>query len=331
MPSATTSSRGMVRCCAGHQPLSMQGKARRGHHYYACGYAAGYGDDAAPEAHAGQKIDLCSRGLARAARPALLRAANLRAAAPRAAGEAVARPGSRASARDGKLAGTRSSASRSRSSTARSRRRSIAFEDGIEPELVSRAHRRASRRQRSPRGSARRRLALSARRPRTTSLLASSTRVPDLTKSLARGRAGDQAPGLRRPSTCRSPTTRSSRRIEISATVSEAVADAFENAKALQKGSVVGRGHSGGGIRTRDLRVMSPTSYLAAPPRGVCSMLATGAWLKGGAWRSDACGAALLECRSYVRGCSQGRGGRHRQQLDAAAGRRRCRRSGSGG
>ena len=26
---------------------------------------------------------------------------------------------------------------------------------------------------------------------------------------------------------------------------------------------------SGGGIRTRDLRVMSPTSYLTAPPRGV--------------------------------------------------------------
>src|SRR3712207_8613557 len=28
-----------------------------------------------------------------------------------------------------------------------------------------------------------------------------------------------------------------------------------------------GVGHSGGGIRTRDLRVMSPTSYQAAPPR----------------------------------------------------------------
>jgi hypothetical protein len=27
--------------------------------------------------------------------------------------------------------------------------------------------------------------------------------------------------------------------------------------------------YSGGGIRTRDLRVMSPTSYLTAPPRGV--------------------------------------------------------------
>jgi hypothetical protein len=32
--------------------------------------------------------------------------------------------------------------------------------------------------------------------------------------------------------------------------------------------------YSGGGIRTRDLRVMSPTSYLAAPPRGSLSMLA---------------------------------------------------------
>jgi hypothetical protein len=27
--------------------------------------------------------------------------------------------------------------------------------------------------------------------------------------------------------------------------------------------------YSGGGIRTRDLRVMSPTSYQTAPPRGV--------------------------------------------------------------
>src|SRR4051812_29055589 len=29
-----------------------------------------------------------------------------------------------------------------------------------------------------------------------------------------------------------------------------------------------GLSSSGGGIRTRDLRVMSPTSYLTAPPRG---------------------------------------------------------------
>lgn len=31
---------------------------------------------------------------------------------------------------------------------------------------------------------------------------------------------------------------------------------------------------SGGGIRTRDLRVMSPTSYQTAPPRGVKEMIA---------------------------------------------------------
>ena len=31
--------------------------------------------------------------------------------------------------------------------------------------------------------------------------------------------------------------------------------------------SAVETGNSGGGIRTRDLRVMSPTSYQAAPPR----------------------------------------------------------------
>jgi hypothetical protein len=32
--------------------------------------------------------------------------------------------------------------------------------------------------------------------------------------------------------------------------------------------AAVRTGYSGGGIRTRDLRVMSPTSYQAAPPRG---------------------------------------------------------------
>ena len=35
----------------------------------------------------------------------------------------------------------------------------------------------------------------------------------------------------------------------------------------LQALCLVGR-DSGGGIRTRDLRVMSPTSYQTAPPRG---------------------------------------------------------------
>ncbi|PZR65201.1 MAG: hypothetical protein DLM63_12660, partial [Solirubrobacterales bacterium] len=46
---------GMVHCATGHQPLSMQGKARKGHHYYACSYGATYGDTASTEVHADQK------------------------------------------------------------------------------------------------------------------------------------------------------------------------------------------------------------------------------------------------------------------------------------
>jgi hypothetical protein len=34
----------MVHCATGHHPLSMQGKARKDHHYYACSYGATYGD-----------------------------------------------------------------------------------------------------------------------------------------------------------------------------------------------------------------------------------------------------------------------------------------------
>ncbi len=66
------------------------------------------------------------------------------------------------------------------------------------------------------------------------------------------------------------------RRIEISATVSEAVAEAFHNAEDLPEEvqGVAQRANSGGGIRTRDLRVMSPTSYLTAPPRGALENVA---------------------------------------------------------
>jgi hypothetical protein len=46
---------GMVRCQTGHQPLSMRGNARKGHHYYACSYGSTYGDTAAGDVHAGQK------------------------------------------------------------------------------------------------------------------------------------------------------------------------------------------------------------------------------------------------------------------------------------
>ena len=46
---------GMVKCCAGHAPRSMQGKARKGHHYYSCSYSDDYGETAAIAQHAGQR------------------------------------------------------------------------------------------------------------------------------------------------------------------------------------------------------------------------------------------------------------------------------------
>ena len=55
--------------------------------------------------------------------------------------------------------------------------------------------------------------------------------------------------------------------------------------------------YSGGGIRTRDLRVMSPTSYLAAPPRGGLLMLARWGW-----WRAGVCGAWGLDCAGVFDG-----------------------------
>src|SRR4051795_10169121 len=49
---------------------------------------------------------------------------------------------------------------------------------------------------------------------------------------------------------------------------------------------------SGGGIRTRDLRVMSPTSYLTAPPRVAAAQISTVPLTipaaVGAAWRSAA-------------------------------------------
>jgi site-specific DNA recombinase len=39
--------RGFVHCATGHNALRMQGKSRKGHTYYACGYRASYGDNAA--------------------------------------------------------------------------------------------------------------------------------------------------------------------------------------------------------------------------------------------------------------------------------------------
>src|ERR1700748_1070969 len=47
---------------------------------------------------------------------------------------------------------------------------------------------------------------------------------------------------------------------------------------------------SGGGIRTRDLRVMSPTSYQTAPPRGGLLILAAVGWIGQKNRRCSSCG-----------------------------------------
>ena len=92
--------------------------------------------------------------------------------------------------------------------------------------------------------------------------------------------------------------------------------------------------YSGGRIRTCDLRVMSPTSYLAAPPRGGLWMVATVGRL-GEGWRRFAQATSrlrrALECRPHVGGLQKGRGDRRRHQLGAAAGRRRRRGPGVAG
>ena len=82
---------GMVRCCTGHQSLSMHGKARKGPHYYTCAYSTSYGASAALEAHGGQSRYPFAR-TGSSARAALLRATDLRADALRQARQAATRP-----------------------------------------------------------------------------------------------------------------------------------------------------------------------------------------------------------------------------------------------
>lgn len=64
--------------------------------------------------------------------------------------------------------------------------------------------------------------------------LAEQTRAVPRPLEVATGRTPHVQRQVFEASTSRSPTDKASRRVELSATVSEAVADAFENAKVLQ-------------------------------------------------------------------------------------------------
>jgi len=222
---------GMVRCCAGHAPLSMQGKARKGHHYYACAYSQNYGDAAALEAHDGQKWvsvreDWLERLVVRFFEQRIFGPMRLDKLAKQ------LRAHAREQRRNGKLAGTRI-----RQQIAELDRKIkaqvTALERGIEPELVS--ERIAELRgEKEAIEDALADLGAEREEAEEDELTEQLERIPDLTEALR------EAPAAVRRQVFESfdlqiAYDKAEHRVELTATVSEAVADAFDNAKALQK------------------------------------------------------------------------------------------------
>ena len=225
----------------------MKGRARKGHHYYACAYAAELRRDRGPRGPRRPEVGLRARGLARAARAALLRAADLRPDARREAREAASGPRPRAAAQRQARRDPDAPADR-RSSSARSRPRWWRSRRGSSPNWSpSGSPSSAARRQALEEALAR--LGAERQEAEDEELTEQLARIPDLTQALR------EAPVAIKRQVFESfdlqiAYDKRSGRVELTATVSEAVADAFENAKALQSGGLQ-RGterHSGGGI-----------------------------------------------------------------------------------
>jgi site-specific DNA recombinase len=221
---------GTVRCCSGHNGLAMQGKARKGHYYYACAYANSYGEDAAIEAHGGQKwLSLREDRLLRL----VLRFFERRVFGPMRVEklEKQMRAQDRAQCRGDKLAGTRI-----RKQIAdldrRIKAQVVALEDGIEPDLVA-ARISELRSDKSALEEALGGMDGDTEEIEADDLTERLGRLPDLTKALE-----EASPEVQRQVfeafDLQIVYDKAARRVEISATVSEAVADAFENAKALR-------------------------------------------------------------------------------------------------
>jgi site-specific DNA recombinase len=221
---------GMVRCQTGHQPLSMQGKARKGHHYFACSYGSTYGDTAAADVHAGQKwiylredalLPLVERFFAeRVFGPVRL--------------DKLARQ-IKAHRKDERRAG-RQLAARLRQQIADADRKLRlqvqALEDGVDAELVTAriAELRADRQAAEDVLAEIPAVELEAEADELAERLA---KIPDLTEQLRKASRAVQrqvfeAFGLE------IRFDKAERRIEVSATISEAVADAFENTETLR-------------------------------------------------------------------------------------------------
>ena len=225
---------GMVHCATGHQPLSMHGKARKGHHYYACSYGKDYGDVAAFETHAGQKW-------------IYLREDALQPLVEKFFAERIFGP-----MRLDKLARQLKNHERDRKRTQRhtaTRLRQLitdaerrikvqvqALEDGVEASVVTA---RITELQADITAAE---ADLAELDPQETEaeeadLNARLSKLPDLTEQLRNApreiqRQTYEAFGLR------IEFDKVEKRIEISATVTQAVADAFENTRALQEGGL---------------------------------------------------------------------------------------------
>jgi hypothetical protein len=221
---------GMVRCQTGHQPLSMQGKARKDHHYYACSYGATYGDTAAADAHAGQKwIYLREDALL----PVVERFFAERIFGPMRL-DKLARQ-LKAHRNDERRVG-RQRATRLRQEVAdidrKLRVQVQALEDGVDAELVMAriAELRVDRQAAEDALAEIPAVELEAEAEDLTERL---MKIPDLTEQLRKAprdvqRQVFEAFGLE------IRFDKAERRIEVSATIAEAVAEAFENTKALR-------------------------------------------------------------------------------------------------
>ena len=237
---------GMVKCCSGHGPLSMYGRERKEHRYYCCDYARSYGDEAAAQIpehgkwiylredrllplvekffaeriFGPMRTDKLERQLRTQSKRSTRKAKDAHARLRRELGELDGRIGLQLNA----------------------------LEQGVEPQLVG--ERIAELRAEKERAEA----ALKEQAPETAEsdaegMAATLERLPDLTKAL---RAAP--PALKRQvfeAFCLEVRyDKVERRIVISATVSEAVAKAFENAKDLPEevSSVTTRDIAGAGF-----------------------------------------------------------------------------------
>ncbi len=185
---------GMVRCCCGHQPLSMSGRTRKDHRYYACGYVQNYGETAALEAHGGQKwVYVREEWFERL----VIRFFEQRIFGPMRLDKLAKqlRAHDREQRRNGKLAGTRIRTQITELDP-KIKAQVTALERGIEPDLVSeriaelRGEKRALEDGRAELGAG-------AQEREDEELSAQLARIPDLAEALRRGPRGSQASGIR--------------------------------------------------------------------------------------------------------------------------------------